>query len=98
MELKIERAMLVYQAGIANVFAVDCFAESPVGRNTRRLFQYDFRTCENIAKGLSMAGTEVATMHCNQAGDIIDSRWSAELTDAPFSNEFRPVFSKVITS
>ena len=59
---KIENAVLVYQAGIANVFSVTCFNASPFGRDAKRLIQSDFRTCESFALGLASAGVHVATM------------------------------------
>lgn len=89
--MRVERAFLVYQAGIANVFSVDCFNLSDYGRETKRLLQSDFRTCEAFARGLGAAGVIVHSAHCNEAGDIINSRWSDDLESAPFSDSFRPV-------
>jgi hypothetical protein len=91
MKLKIERAMLVYQGGIANVFAVDCFNLLAYGRNARRLHQGSFRTCETYVRGLGAAGTIVHTAACNQAGDIAEANWSEDLDAQPFSENFRPV-------
>ena len=91
---KTSKAVLVYQAGIANVFAVDCFNQADYGRNARRLLQYDFRTCEAFASGLDAAGVTVTTMQCNQAGDIINAQWSMDLDAAPFSEKFHPVISR----
>ncbi len=96
--MKIERAVLVYQAGIANVFAVECFNQSHYGRDARRLIQADFHTCENFARGLDAAGVLVVTLQCNQAGDIVGAHWSADLDSAPFSANFRPVFSKGVAA
>jgi len=90
--LQDKQAMLVYQAGIANVFEVDCFNLSSFGRNAKRLLQSDFRTCEAFVSGLAHAGYYVATAHCNMAGDIKDQKWSFDLNDAPFSDKFRPVW------
>ena len=96
--LKIQRAMLVYQAGIANVFAVTAFNLADFGRNARRLLQSDFRTCESFARGLAAAGTLVSSAHCNQAGDIAGSVWSEDLDGAPFSGKFHPVTSMRLVS
>lgn len=86
-----KRAMLVYQAGIANVFAVKSFNLADYGRDAKRLLQSDFRTCEAFASGLAAAGVTVRTVHCNMAGDIIGQTWSEALEAAPFSESFRPV-------
>lgn len=85
---KVKRAVLVYQCGIANVFAVD--------RNgmRRRLLQADFRACENFAHGLVAAGCTVTTMACNRAGDIIHAEWTYDLDAQPFSDKFRPINSE----
>ena len=92
---KVRKAVLVYQAGLANVFAVDCFNMVEYGRNARRLMQHAFSPCENFARGLAAAGVLVATAHCNQAGDITNARWSEDLDSAPFSRHFQPVFAGV---
>lgn len=91
----ITRAALVYQAGIANVFAVECFNLSDYGRDARRLLQSDYRTCEAYARGLSDAGVLVYSAACNQAGDISRSTWNQDWESgcAPFRESFRPVFS-----
>lgn len=89
-----KRAVLVYQAGIANVFEVTAFNMADYGRDAKRLMQADFRSCENFARGLDCAGVKVATAHCNQAGDIVNARWSTNLDEAPFSDKFQPVWSK----
>ena len=90
------KAVLVYQAGIANVFAVDCFNLSPFGRNARRLIQSNFRTCEAFARGLAAAGVQVATAACNEGVDIVNRPWQTSLQDAPFCDSFRPVWHKVL--
>ena len=95
MRIKIERAVLVYQAGIANVFEVDCFNMRASGRTEKRLLQSDFRTCESFARGLAAAGTLVASATCNMAGNIARLDWSNELAEAPFSDKFNPVFAGV---
>jgi hypothetical protein len=86
------RFMLVYQAGIANLFQVDCHNLALDGRNARRIYQGDFRTAESMARGCGHAGAVVMTAACNQAGDIADSKWSEDLENQPFSDKFQPVF------
>jgi hypothetical protein len=95
MKTKVQKAVLVYQAGIANVFAVESFNMNRFGRDAHRLAQGDFRTCEVFAHGLAAAGVKVATAHCNMAGDIADATWSEDLKSAPFYDSFRPVFAGV---
>jgi hypothetical protein len=93
MAKRIKRAFLVYQAGIANVFAVESHNLADFGRDARRLYQGDFRGAENFARGLGAAGVIVHTAACNQAGDIIHARWSEDLEAQPFSDHFRPASS-----
>ena len=85
------RVMLVYQAGIANVFEVDSFNLADYGREAKRLIQSDFRTCEAFARGCAAMGAYVHSVHCNQAGDIANAQWSDDLDDAPFRESMRPV-------
>jgi hypothetical protein len=92
---KIERAVLVYQAGIANVFAVDSFNKEDHGRNARRLIQHAFVVCEGVAQGLALAGVKVATMYCNRAGDIAHQPWTTTKEDAPFTESQCPVWNEV---
>lgn len=89
-----KRAVLVYQAGIANVFEVQSFNMADFGRDAKRLLQADFRSCEMFARGLDAAGVKVATAHCNMAGDITHQPWSVLLETAPFNEQFHPVYSK----
>lgn len=99
----LQRAILVYQAGIANVFKVDTFnVADPDGRE--RLLQADFHTCEQFARGLAAAGVKVGSAACNQAGDIIGARWAAMLDDKsidsdgntpPFADKMNPVWAGV---
>lgn len=84
---KIKRAMLVYQAGIANVFAVDCFNLSTFGRNARLLIQSSFRTCVSVCQGLAFAGVIVRTAACNSAGSIENLKWTDNLDEQPFSDK-----------
>jgi len=69
---RVTRAVLVYQAGIANVFQVESFNMANYGRDARRLLQSDFRTCEAFARGLVAAGVRVTSAACNRAGDVAD--------------------------
>jgi hypothetical protein len=85
------RFVLVYQAGIANVFEVASFNMGTWGREASRVYQGDFRTAEAIANGLGIGGHCVRSAHCNQAGDIAGAKWDTNLDDAPFSDKFRPV-------
>ena len=98
MKLQFERAVLVYQGGMANVFSVDCFNLALFGRHQKRLLQADFHTCEMFARGLGMAGVRVTSLYCNQAGDIAESNWKENLEDAPFHDKFKPVFYGVQNS
>lgn len=89
--LRFDKAVLVYQAGIANVFSVYCWNMAEFGRDAKRLLQSDFRTCEAFARGLAVAGVSVTSMACNQAGDIATAKWTDNLVDQPFSDKFNPV-------
>ena len=86
-------AVLIYQAGIANVFSVEGVDTNLATRKVKRLLQSDFHTCEAFARGLGAAGVCVTTMAANYAGDVVNVEWSVNLEDAPFSDKFRPVFS-----
>ena len=88
----ISTAVLVYQAGIANVFAVASLNLADYGRDAVRLLQSDFKTCESYARGLRDAGVTVRSAACNMAGDIARQRWTEDLESAPFSESFSPVF------
>jgi hypothetical protein len=93
---KTNSAVLVYQAGIANVFEVECFNMCDFGRDARRILQADFRTCESFARGLAHAGYAVASAACNEAGDISKSdNWTVDLESAPFFDKFYPVWNGV---
>ena len=92
--MKNKKAVVVYQAGIANVFEVECFNLSDFGRDAERILQADFKSCEIFARGLKHAGYTITSLYCNQAGDISFSEWKENLTDAPFHDSFHPVFSK----
>ena len=89
---RLKRAMLVYQNGLANVFAVECFSLVNCSRDARRLIQADFRTCEAFAHGLGVAGITVRTAVCDQSGVIIDAQWTTDLDAQPLANGFRPIY------
>lgn len=89
--LNMDRAFLVYQNGIANVFRVECFNVSPFGRNAARLMQADFRTCEAFARGLASAGVTVRVASCSLFGDIADAQWVDGLNDCPFRDQASPL-------
>ena len=88
MKLRVERAMLVYQAGIANVFKVDCFNLSPFGREAKRLYQGTFDGAKWLCIGLQSAGTTIKVAACNKAGDIKDMTWTDKLYEQPFCDKF----------
>lgn len=82
----VKKAILVYQAGIANVFEVESFNIADEGRNARRCYQGDFHGAIWYARGLAAAGCIVRTAACNQAGDIAQSTWTLDLDSQPFSD------------
>jgi hypothetical protein len=86
--MKVKKAILVYQAGIANVFSVDCYNLANEGRNARRLFQGSFTSAVHFARGLAAAGVQVKTAACNRAGDIANAPWSEDFDSMPFSDSF----------
>lgn len=90
------KAVVVYQVGVANVFEVECFNMADFGRDARRMLQSDFNSCEWFARGLGAAGWHVSSMFCNQAGDIVNAKWSDYLPYAPFFDSMNPVFVKVL--
>jgi hypothetical protein len=88
------RAMLVYQAGIANVFKVDRIGITEGGRGrTERLYQGDFHTAVAFVRGMIAAGANVATAACNQAGDISGAKWTWDLESQPFADQLVNVFT-----
>jgi hypothetical protein len=88
-KLNMDKAVIVYQSGIANVFRVTSFNMADYGREAARLIQADFRTCENFARGLRAAGVTIRVGSCNQAGDIANSLWTAGVEDCPFRDSVR---------
>ena len=87
--------VLVYQAGIANVFHVPDLSftsHDATGQyqDRRRIYQGDFRSAENICYGLGLAGRIVRSVGCNMAGDIALQDWTTDLDSLPFSDMFHP--------
>ena len=93
-EMGYEVFALVYQVGIANVFACRTANYGTWGREAKRLYQGDFRGAEMFARGIVAGNSKalVFTGQCNQAGDIAGQPWSEDLDAAPFSDKFRPIF------
>ena len=87
------KAVLVYQAGIANVFLVENVFETHEGRNAHRLAQSDFNSCEMYARGLKYAGFRVESAHCNMAGDVAEQKWNFDLSEALFRESMHPIYS-----
>lgn len=52
---------LVYQCGLANVFAA----------GGKRVYQGDFSTAEAMLRGAQLCGASVAVYHCDVAGDVL---------------------------
>lgn len=88
---RITHAALVYQGGIANVFRTGVMVAGKQDYERKRLIQGSFLGCEYFAQGLAVAGVDVVTLYCNEAGDIADRDWYSPLDDAPFSEKFSPV-------
>lgn len=77
--------VLVYQAGIANVFAVNKAHASAAKRETEtRVYQGDFRTAEAMIHGAWLAGACVHYAFCNEAGDVARRDWDTAEESAPF--------------
>lgn len=87
---RIKRAVLVFQGGMANVFAVESFNMTDYGRDARRLLQGDFQTCSWYARGLADGGAEVRAAWCNMAGDIVREHWNDD-----FESDQPPFFRDV---
>lgn len=99
--LKFEKAVLVYQSGIANVFAVKDWGLSAKDSDGQwayreRLVQADFRTCEAFTRGLESAGVDIMSVHSNTAGNADMQDWSKDLDHAPFRESMHPVGMRVI--
>ena len=84
-------AILVYQAGLANVFEVTSLNLSDYGRDAKRLMQADFRSCEQFSRGLGTAGVTVRTASCNIAGDCAAVHWDEGPDATPFRDATNPV-------
>lgn len=76
------KLVLVYQAGIANVFQIQS------DHSRKRLLQASFKECEWFMRGAQHAGASVDVAGCNQAGDIANADWSRDLDAQPFSDKF----------
>jgi len=84
MKIFNDTAILVYQAGIANVFRF-----TPETGKTTRLMQSDFRACENFIRGWRACGGLTQVAWCNEAGNIQERKWKFDDFDsAPFSESF----------
>jgi hypothetical protein len=97
-EQRIDRAVLVFQAGIANVFALtrqkddDGIAYPGAPTLRRRVLQCDFQTASTYCRGLRDAGAKVRCAWCNECGDIIERKWSFNFDEhggPPFSTSVR---------
>ncbi len=86
--LQVKKAVLVYQAGTANVFAVTSYNMANSNRSAKRLFQGSFDHAAYFAQGLGAAGAGIKTAACNMAGDIAKQTWTDDLDNQPFSNRF----------
>ena len=86
--MTLQLVALVYQGGIANIFAVDSLVQS--SRNARRVLQHAFSPCEWYARGAIAAGAIVHVYSCNFAGDISTLKWTDGLSDCPFRNDAKP--------
>jgi len=78
---KARRIFLVYQNGIANVFAVKSFNLADFGRNATRLLQADHQSCSVYCLGMAQRGAIVRTAACNMTGDITHQHWTEDLGD-----------------
>ena len=76
------KLVLVYQAGIANVFQIQRDG------SFKRLLQAAFNECEWFMRGAQHAGADVDVAGCNRAGDIINAAWTRDLDSLPFSEQF----------
>lgn len=93
---KTKRAVLVYQGAVANVFDVWTFSPwwSTSDRRTK-VMQGTFPECEAFAHKLARTGYKVASMFCDELGDVTRSYWNPNLADAPLFAQMKPVFHYV---
>lgn len=82
--------VLVYQAGIANVFEVSSLTVL-AERKANLLFQGGFESAKLYAMVAATYGQTVRTAYCNQAGDIANLPWIDTRDDAPFCDMTFPV-------
>lgn len=87
-----KRYALVYQAGIANLFEVGAHGYTASMRGTtHRIYQGDFHTAAAMARGARMAGADVRTACCNEAGEIAERTWNCDYDDQPFCEQYQLV-------
>jgi hypothetical protein len=89
VEMSEQRMVVVYQAGIANVFKVKSFNLADYGRDAERVYQGTFGGAEQLARGAGLMGAIVRSAGCNQAGDIIHAQWSDDF--GPFRDSASPL-------
>lgn len=86
--------VLVYQAGIANIFRVSSPNPLPYKDVERaRIFQGIFETAEAIFHGIHLGSLGSARLFygfCNKAGDITKQEWNTTEYQAPFVGSMRP--------
>lgn len=85
---KSRKFMLVYQAGLANVFCVESFTLKPEGRNALRILQTDFSSAQVFCHGVTAGGGEIRVAGLNEAGNIADRVWTADRDSLPFRDQF----------
>ena len=90
---------LVYQGGLANIFlhvpdrSLRIDRNEPVGSTREWVYQSDFRSCENFARGLIETGAVVRRAWANVAGDVALAHWHfTRFEDAPFCEKFAKDF------
>lgn len=84
--------VLVYQVGIANLFDCTQYARPSC------ILQSDYRTCENVARGLCIAGASVIVSHCDMAGDCSLFDWQPGPGSLWSDKKHPPVGSRSATS
>lgn len=81
--------VIVYQAGIANLFRVESFSAALPGTE-KRVAQDAFRVIESMAHGAILAGAAIRVASCNVAGDVAPHTWTRGLADCPFRDNASP--------
>jgi len=85
------KAMLVYGAGTAWVFAVEALTCGTKGREASTLCHASFRECEFYALGMVAAGATVRSAAYTGGGDPQGMPWSWMLNESPFRSLMKPV-------